>query len=222
MALFTRSVARAWACVMRGAIAAAGGSVLVALKLFESSPASDGVSRRLTGGVSPVNRACSLALRVTPAPDGWPPWRWRTSTSPVMTVNRVVNAAGPGPACAVVWSTSTITMVPRMLATAFGVRISIVSPGFMRSLATAIAARPTPMLTVETPGTSVIVSDERSRTVTIALPPSRMRATESSPVLRRSCTKTSSLNFSGTGCDSDTRATVAVPCSVVTTPALVG
>src|SRR3989442_9900776 len=97
MALFTRSVARAWACVMRGAIAAAGGSVLVALKLFESSPASDGVSRRLTGGVSPVNRACSLALRGTPAPDGRPPWRGRTSTSPGQHGHPVPQARGAAP-----------------------------------------------------------------------------------------------------------------------------
>ena len=104
---------------------------------------------------------------------------------------------------------------------ALGVRISTVSPGFIRSLTTAIAARPSPTFTVETPGDSEIVSDERSRTVTMALPPSRMRATESSPVTTRSCTNTSSLNFRGWGWESDARVTVAVPCSVVTTPALV-
>ena len=52
------STARACDWVTRGAFAAAGGSAFVALKLFESWPASDGVSERVTGGATPVNRAC--------------------------------------------------------------------------------------------------------------------------------------------------------------------
>ena len=145
-----------------------------------------------------------------------------TRTTPCSTVNVVVKAAPRiGPACAVVWSTSVITTVPRMPATAFGVLMSMDSPGFMRSLTTARATRPIETLSVEAPGASVRVRTERSRTVTIALPPSRMRATEASPVVMRSCTNTASLNLSGSDSFVVARTTVAVPCSVVTTPAFV-
>src|SRR2546428_6250291 len=72
---------------------------------------------------------------------------------------------------------------------------------------------------VALPGTSVIVSVERSRTVTTALPPSSMRAIALSPVVTLSLTKTSSLNFSGCGA-SVPRVTVTLPSSVVTTAAL--
>ena len=83
-------MARACDWVTRDAFAAAGGSDFAALKLFESAPASAGVSDRVTGAVRPVNRAWSFLPSVTPAPNGWPPRSWRTSTSPVITVKRVV------------------------------------------------------------------------------------------------------------------------------------
>ena len=68
-----------------------------------------------------------------------------------------------------------MSTVPRTPATAFGVLISMLSPGFMRSLATASAILPADMLIVDVVWVSVIVRLECSRTVTTALPPSRMR-----------------------------------------------
>src|SRR5262245_47336804 len=117
--------------------------------------------------------------------------------------------------------TSAMKTVPRTAATAFGVLTSICSPGRILSLATATATLPESRSTVERPGTSVIVSAERSRTVTTALPPRRSRARERSPVTTRSLTKTSSLNFSATGCAAVVRAAVTLPSRVVTTPAFV-
>ena len=118
-------------------------------------------------------------------------------------------------------TTSAMKTVPRTAATAFGVLTSICSPGCILSLATATAILPESRSTVERPGTSVIVRAERSRTVTTALPPSRSRARERSPVTTRSLTKTSSLNFSATGCAAVVRAAVTLPSRVVTTPAFV-
>jgi hypothetical protein len=46
--------------------------------------------------------------------------------------------------------------------------ISITSPGFMSAFETATEIRPSPSCTVATPGTSVIVSTDRSRAVTVA------------------------------------------------------
>ena len=80
----------------------------------------------------------------------------------------------------------------------------------MRSLATATAILPLPTSMVAVVGVSLIVRTERSRTVTTALPPSRMRTMESSPVVIRSWTNTSSLNLSGRGSWVE-RATEAVP-----------
>ena len=74
--------------------------------------------------------------------------------------------------------TSVMSTVPRTPATAFGVFTSIRSPGFIFSLATASAIRPEVMSMVEVPPLSVIVSEECSRTVTTAAPPSRMRASD--------------------------------------------
>ena len=116
-----------------------------------------------------------------------------TSTMPVSSVNRVATSC-PGTAGA---STSAMTIVPRMAATAFGVLISTDSPGFMRLLSTASAILPPVIPMVEVRAVSVILSCERSRTVTTALPPSRMRASDSSPIVIRSWTYTSSLNLSG-------------------------
>jgi hypothetical protein len=72
---------------------------------------------------------------------------------------------------------------------------------------------------VDLRGISVIVSDDRSRTVTTALPPRSIRAIARSPVTTRSFTNTSSLNFSGRGWGAPTPVTVTLPSSVVTTPA---
>ena len=79
-------------------------------------------------------------------------------------------------------STSATTIVPRMAAVAFGVTISTESPARIRSLMTLTAARPDITATVDTPGISVIFTIERSRTVSSALPPRRMRAIDASPV----------------------------------------
>src|SRR5438128_889466 len=111
-----------------------------------------------------------------------------------------------------------MTTVPRIAMTAFGVLISITSPGFINPLATATAMRPAPRLIVATPGTSVIVRTDRSRAVTVALPPSSTRTSDRSPVVIRSRRNRSSLNCSGRGSGSETRATVASPSMVVTTP----
>ena len=102
-----------------------------------------------------------------------------TSTKPlrIVIVDRWPSITG---------STSAITTVPRTATTAFGVLISTISPDFIFSLATAIAARPAARRTVAVPGISVIVSTERSRAVTVALPPSRTRTAEFSPVVIRS------------------------------------
>ena len=64
-----------------------------------------------------------------------------------------------------------------------------------------------------------MVTTERSRTVITALPPSRMRASDCSPVTMRSCSMTGSRNFSARGAPALARVTVAVPDSAVTTPA---
>src|SRR5256886_12253227 len=98
-----------------------------------------------------------------------------------------------------------MTTVPRIAVTAFGVLISITSPGFINPLATATAMRPAPRLIVATPGTSVIVRTDRSRAVTVALPPSSTRTSERSPVVIRSRRKRSSLNLSSWGSGSATR-----------------
>ncbi len=112
-----------------------------------------------------------------------------------------------------------MTTVPRTPATALGVRIMISSPGRIFSRATASANLPESSSIVDRPGTSVIVRIERSRTVTTALPPSSIRASDLSPVVTVSCRNTSSLNFSGTGLGCATRRAVTLPSSVVTTPA---
>src|SRR5262245_48754195 len=101
--------------------------------------------------------------------------------------------------------------------TAFGVLISTSSPGRMRDLSTATEIRPLTTSIVDKPGTSVSVTTERSRTVTMALPPSSIRANAWSPVATRSLRNTSSLNFSGVG-DAATRVTVTGPTTVVATP----
>ncbi len=110
-------------------------------------------------------------------------------------------------------TTSATTIVPRMPLTAFGVLISTTSPGRIRDLTTATEMRPETRSIVDTPGTSVIVITERSRAVTIALPPSSIRANPLSPVVTRSFRRTSSLNFRGTG--------DVVACVMVTGPSTV-
>ena len=60
---------------------------------------------------------------------------------------------------------SATTTVPRMAATAFWVRISTISPGRIRCLATPMAILPAPRSTVERPDCSVITSSDSSRTV---------------------------------------------------------
>src|SRR3989475_263052 len=97
----------------------------------------------------------------------------------------------------------------------------MVSPGRILSRSTATATFPESRSIVDRPGSSVMVSVERSRTVTSALPPSRSRTTERSSVTIRSFRKTSSLNFRATGWRRAARAAVTRPWSVVTTPALV-
>src|SRR6185503_8099824 len=113
-----------------------------------------------------------------------------------------------------------MTTVPRTPAMALGVRIRISSPGRIFSRATASANLPDSRSIVDFPGTSVIVRTERSRTVTTALPPRSMRASDWSPVVTVSWRKTSSLNFSGMGVVSATRRAVTFPSRVVTIPAL--
>src|SRR5437773_2134471 len=130
-----------------------------------------------------------------------------TSTSPRRIV--IVERGG---------KTSATTNVPRIATTAFGVWISMVWPGFMAALLTATAVRPAARVTVDVAGTSVIVRLDRSRAVTVALPPSRTRTADLSPVTIRSRRKTPSLNLSSAGARSAARATVAVPISMATTP----
>src|SRR3989449_5365981 len=114
-------------------------------------------------------------------------------------------------------TTSATTIVPRMPLTAFGVLISTTSPGRIRDLSTATEMRPETRSIVDTPGTSVIVITERSRAVTIALPPSSIRANPLSPVVTRSFSRTSSLNFRGAG-DVASCVMVTGPTTVVATP----
>ena len=114
--------------------------------------------------------------------------------------------------------TSAMTKVPRTATTAFGVLISMVSPGFIRALLTATAVRPAVREIVDVPGTSVIVRTDISRAVTVALPPSRTRTADFSAVVMRSRSKTSSLNLSGAGPGRAARVTIAVPSSIATTP----
>jgi hypothetical protein len=116
--------------------------------------------------------------------------------------------------------TSATSRLPRIPATALGVRISITSPGFMRLFATPRASFPLVRSTAARPGSSVSVKTESSRIVTSALPPRRARTMEFSLVSIRSRTNRSSLNLSGIGWGTTGRATVACPCTVVTTPAL--
>ena len=113
-----------------------------------------------------------------------------TSTRPfrIVIVDRWPSGVG---------TTSATTTVPRMAVTALGVLISMTSPGFINPLETATEIRPSPSWMVETPGTSVMVRTERSRAVTVALPPRSTRTNERSPVAIRSRRKTSSLKWSG-------------------------
>ena len=130
----------------------------------------------------------------------------------------VVKPLADSPTWDVAWDTSVMTTVPRIPATAFGVRISICSPGFIRSFTTARAILPPVTSRVAVCADSLMVNAERSRTVTTALPPSRMRASALSPVTMRSATNTSSRCLSGIPCGTDTRVSVAEPCNVVTMP----
>ena len=75
-------------------------------------------------------------------------------------------------------TTSATMTVPRTPTTALGVRTSTDSPGASFSRATASPIFPDSRLMYERPGLSVIVTTERSRTVTIDLPPSRTRASD--------------------------------------------
>ena len=94
---------------------------------------------------------------------------------------------------------STTTKLPRIPTIAFGVWISTTSPGRTRVFARLRASLPSGRLTMCRLGSSVTVSSERSRTVTSALPPNRIRTIERSPVPIRSRTNTSSLNLSAAG-----------------------
>ena len=94
---------------------------------------------------------------------------------------------------------STTTKLPRIPTIAFGVRTSTTSPGRTRLLARLRASFPSWTPTMCRLGSSVTVSTERSRTVTRALPPNRMRTIDRSPVPIRSRTKISSLNFNDAG-----------------------
>ena len=91
----------------------------------------------------------------------------------------------------------------------------------MRSRATLSAIFPDSISMVERPGASVIVTADRSRMLTTALPPSRRRANDCSPVTTRSCRKTSSLNLRETGWATIGRTAVTLPSRVVTVPAFV-
>ena len=119
-------------------------------------------------------------------------------------------------------SKATDIMLPRTAATAFGVRISMDSPGRIRCLLTARTTLPSGSVTTARPGSSLIVTWESSRTVRMALPPRRTRTMELSCVLMRSRPNTSSLNLSASGFGSAGRATVARPSIVVTTPTASG
>ena len=129
-----------------------------------------------------------------------------TSTRPLSTVTLELFC------CA-----STISTVPRTPAMAFGVRTSTRSPAFIRVLSTATAMRPLARSMVDSPGTSVIVSVERSRAVMTTLPPMRIRVIALSPVVTRSRRKMSSLNFNG-ALGTAARATVTGPITVVAMP----
>src|SRR5262249_33580561 len=83
----------------------------------------------------------------------------------------------------------------------------------------ATAARPLVTSTVATPGTSVMVTVENSRTVTTARPPSRIRANDSLPVVIRSRTSTGSRNRRSVGSGDEARATATRPSTEVTYPA---
>ena len=167
----------------------------------------------LTGDVTRSIEIVCIGVRTEAAPTGRrSASRRRTSITPVSSVKRV-DVSPPRRV------TSAITTVPRMPATALGVRSWMDSPGRMRSFATASAIFPDSTSTVETRGESVMVTTERSRTVITALPPSRMRASDCSPVTMRSCSMTGSRNFSARGAPALARVTVAVPDSAVTTPA---
>jgi len=120
-----------------------------------------------------------------------------------------------------VGSTSTTKTVPRTAAVAFGVRISMISPGRMRAFTTATPILPDCRSTVTRPASSVTVSTDSSRTVMRALPPRSTRTSERSRVWIRSRTKISSRMRSDTGRAAATaRSKVASPFTVVTTPAL--
>src|SRR5258708_29627900 len=113
---------------------------------------------------------------IAPTRTGLPGWLAKTaSICPFRTQSVPVGPTAP-PAWAAALETSATTTVPRMPATAFAARISMDSPERILSLATASAILPAWRSMVALPGTSVIVSLERSRTVTTALPPSSMRA----------------------------------------------
>src|SRR3989475_12022731 len=88
----------------------------------------------------------------------------------------------------------------------------------MRCLATPTAILPEVRLIVVLPSSSVIVSTDSSRMVTIALPPISTLTMDCSPVWIRSRSDTASLNFRGSAPGPLARATLACPCSVVTTP----
>ena len=132
------------------------------------------------GGVKPVMPTVCSGFSVKREVPGRPVVgsSSETSTMPVSSVKRVVTVPGGSAAAAVACTTSVMSTVPRTPATAFGVLTLICSPGFMRSLATASAIFPEATSRVAVSPVSVIVRLECSRTVTTALPPSRMRASD--------------------------------------------
>src|SRR5437870_4683868 len=120
-------------------------------------------------GLASVTMSRSSAPTLTAGPTGLP-----LAGSSLVTSTRprtIVIVERPG-------ETSAMTKVPRTATTAFGVLISMVSPGFIRALLTATAVRPAVREIVDVPGTSVIVRTDISRAVTVALPPSRTRTAD--------------------------------------------
>ena len=105
-----------------------------------------------------------------------------------------------------------------MAVTAFGVRISATSPARNPPSCTLKASLPLWRSTRDRIGSSVIVTIERSRIVTVMRPPMSTRITDCSAVSIRSRTKISSRTFAGARSTAAAWMTVPWPTSAAMAP----
>jgi hypothetical protein len=145
------------------------------------------------------------------------------SVSPPRGLIRALPAKTVKKHCWTTVSQSALIVVPRTAATAFGVRICNSSPGRKSCLATLTRIAPdesscTDRVPPAGRGSSRTSRRLSSLTVTVLLPPKRIRTNDLSAVSTTSRITRPSLKRSSTGVGTVGRVKRAVPCRAVTTP----